>query len=219
MLIKSMAFLLLFSGCALFKGTTSLKNQDKQKLLEAVKVTGEGKGRLSLGQNQYVFSVDSILNEDKDWILAVAIPLHGEEVMILPDLRKSFVTNAETETFEQRIKREFRARRLERAISSDEFLKELRSLIRFIQGKDLGLTRHCDAQKDEMLCTLDGEKYLVSATEKKFYIQKFLGKGKTLEVVAKNLTDSFFSNTDFHLYTNGTEFTQREPAFSLELFW
>lgn len=217
--MKHMAFLILFSGCALFKGTSSLQDQDKQKLLEAVKVTGEGKGRLSLGKNKYVFSVDSVLNEDKDWILAVAIPLHGEEVMILPDLRKSHVNNAETETFEQRIQREFRARRLDKVISSDEFLKELRSLIRFIVAKELELKRHCDAQKDEMLCTLDGEKYLVSASEKNFYVQKFLGKGKTLEVVAKNLTDSFFSNTDFHLYTKSTEFKRKEPALSLELFW
>src|SRR4051812_39014836 len=100
-MLKIMALLLLVSSCSLFKPNKTLHSSDAEKLLDSVKMTGEGRGRLTLGQSQYVFSVDSILKDDFDWILAVAIPLHGEEVMILPDLRKSQVANEETESFEE----------------------------------------------------------------------------------------------------------------------
>ncbi len=184
-------------------------------------MTGEGRGRLTLGQSQYVFSVDSVLKEEDsfDWILAVAIPLHGEEVMILPDLRKSQIADEETESFEERIEKEFQRLKLNEKLTSQQFLKELRSLIRFGLAKKLGLVRDCKAQQMEFICHLDGEKFEIEVTEKELNINKSLGPQNRIQLVAKNLTDSFFEQTDIRLYSNEKEMFKKTSSFSLELFW
>jgi hypothetical protein len=219
MLIKHMALLFFISSCALFKSQPSLKDKDPKELLTAVKLTGEGRGRLTLGQSQYLFGVDSILNENQDWILAVAIPLHGEEVMILPDLKKVTAQNEETESFEHRIQSEFHRLKLNKELSSQQFLAELRSLVRFILSPSWGQPHNCKAQQREFVCELDGEKYLIEVKDKEFNIIKPLSGEKKLQVVAKNLTDSFFEQTDIRLYSNEVESKNKTSPFSLELFW
>jgi len=218
-MLKIMALLFLVSSCSLFRTAPSLKSKDTEKLLDSVKMTGEGRGRLTLGQSQYVFSVDSVLNENFDWILAVAIPLHGEEVMILPDLRKTQVSDEETESFEERIEKEFQRLKLHDKLTSQQFLKELRTLIRFGLAKKLGLERDCKAQQMEFVCVLDGEKFMVEVTEKDLNINKSLGGQNKLQLVAKNLTDSFFEQTDIRLYSDEKEMQKKTSSFSLELFW
>ena len=218
-MLKNMALLFLVASCSLFKSAPTLKSQDTEKLLDAVQMTGEGRGRLTLGQSQYVFSVDSILKEDFDWILAVTIPLHGEEVMILPDLRQSQIADEETESFEERIEKEFQRLKLNKKLTSEQFLKELRSLIRFGLAKKLGLNRNCKAQQTEFVCDLNGEKFTVNVTDKELNINKSLGEEKRLQLVAKNLTDSFFAQTDIRLYSDEAEFQKKTSSFSLELFW
>lgn len=219
-MLKIMALLFFVSSCSLFKTAPSLKSQDTEKLLDAVRMTGEGRGRLTLGQSQYVFSVDSVLKEDNfDWILAVAIPLHGEEVMILPDLRKSQLIDEETESFEERIENEFQRLKLNEKLTSQQFLKELRTLIRFGLAKKLGLVRDCKAQQMEFICSLDGDKFEIVVLDKELNINKSLGPQNRIQLVAKNLTDSFFTQTDIRLYSNEKEMVQKTSSFSLELFW
>lgn len=218
-MFKIMALLFLVTSCSLFKSGPSLTSQNPEKLLDAVRMTGEGRGRLTLGQSQYVFSVDSVLKDDFDWILAVTIPLHGEEVMILPDLRKSQITDEETESFEERIEKEFQRLKLNQKLTSKQFLKELRSLIRFGLANKLSLKRDCKAQQSEFVCVLDGEKFLINVNEKEFNINKSLGDQNSLQLVAKNLTDSFFAQTEIRLYSNEHDLQKKTSSFSLELFW
>lgn len=216
-MFKHMALLFFVSSCALFRGEPSLESIDKAKLLEAVKVTGEGKGRLTLGDSQYLFGVDSVLNEDKDWVLAVQIPLHGEEVMILHDLKKVSIDNEETETFELRIAREFK--RLKIQLSSEEFLEEMRSLIRFILARELDIKRDCVPQKDTLVCKQDGEIYTIRTEKEEFRIEKILQKNFVLQVVAKNLTKSFFNRTDILLHSSSSKNLNKSSSFSMEFFW
>jgi len=193
---------------------------NKEELLQSVKLTGAGRGRLTLGESQYVFGVDSILNEDNDWIMAVQIPLHGEEVMILPDLTKKRMTNEETDSFEERIEREFERLDLNKIISAEEFMHEMRTVIRFVLAPQWKGTRICVAQKQDMECELDREKFYLSTTDKEFIIKKYLKRGLELQIVAKNLTDSFFGRTDIRLHSETDQKLKREAsAFSLEMFW
>lgn len=214
-----MAFLFFLTSCALFKGQSSLVDMDKLKLLDAVQLTGEGRGRLSLGQSQYVFGFDSIFKENFDWILAVQIPLHGEEVMILPDLKSVRSHHDEMESFEERISSEFSKLKLNKKISAKVFIQELRGLVRFNFGPEWGGKRNCKPQQNDLLCELDGEMFLVSATEKQFFITKFLKDGGSIVLTAQNLTESFFAQTDIRLYTNAQDSSQKNSIFALELFW
>lgn len=218
-MLKIMALLFLVTSCSLFKSGPTLTSQNPEKLLDAVKMVGEGRGRLTLGQSQYVFSVDSVLNENFDWILAVAIPLHGEEVMILPDLRKSQISDEETESFEERIEKEFQRLKLNQKLTSKQFLKELRSVIRFGLANKLGLKRDCKAQQTEFVCELDGEKFVINVSDKEFNVNKSLANQNTLQLVAKNLTDSFFEQTELRLYSDEKDLLKKTSSFSLELFW
>jgi hypothetical protein len=209
----------LLSSCALFQEQSSLKNMDKEKLLDSVKLIGEGRGRLGLGQNQYVFSFDSILKDNYDWILAVQIPLHGEEVMILPDLKQVKLQEWQMHSFEERIKKDFERLKLDKILPPHQFLQELRSLIRFHLSSSWGSKRHCSTQKSEFWCEQDGQKYLVTTTEKELSIKKSLGQGKSLVLDARNLTESFFGQTDIRLYSNEANQLKKASSFSLELFW
>lgn len=219
-MFKHMALLFFITSCALFRGEPSLTGMNKEELLQSVKLTGEGRGRLTLGESQYVFGVDSVLNETNDWIMAVQIPLHGEEVMILPDLTKKRVANEETDSFEERIEREFRRLALHKIISAEEFIQEMRSIIRFVLAPEWKGKRNCVAQKQDTVCELDGEKFLLSANEKEFTIKKTMKAGVDIQIVAKNLTKSFFGRTDIRLHSETDQKLKREASsFSLELFW
>lgn len=219
-MFKYMTLFFLVSSCALFRGEPSLTSMNKEELLNAVKLTGEGRGRLTLGESSYVFGVDSVLNENHDWIMAVQIPLHGEEVMILPDLKKKNVLSDETESFEQRIEREFRALALNNILSGEQFLREMRSIVRFVLAQKWKGKRDCVPQNQDVLCEMDGEKFLLSSTDKEFTIKKSLKAGVTLQIVARNLTDSFFHRADIILLSEKSKKIQsEESSFSLELFW
>lgn len=219
MLIKHMALLFLLTSCALFKSAPSLKSENKLKLLDAVRLTGEGRGRLSLGTSQYVFSFESLMKENTDWLLAVSIPLHGEEVMVLPELKQKTMPVSELESFEARIDREFNQRKLDKVLTSEEFLKEFRLLVRFNLAKSWGQKPDCAEQGEDMICELDGEKFLVQVTEKEISIIRLLGKGRSLVLNAQNLTKSFFDRTDIRLYSSESHSQKKESSLSLELFW
>lgn len=219
MFIKCMAFLFLLSSCALFKGGEKIETKDTEKLLNSFQFTGEGRGRLSLGQNQYVFSFESLLKENHDWIIGVSIPLQGEEVMILPDLKQKEMKDSEFETFEKRIRDEFKRVKLDKALSAEKFLNEMRSLVRFAQASALHLLRKCSPHLNEFKCELDGEFFLVSVKKDEFIVQKILEHGRSVVLEGRNLTESFFSQSNFHLYISNKDFELKKSSFSLELFW
>lgn len=210
--------LFLLVSCSVFRAAPTLESFDQSKLLEAVRVTGEGRGRLTLGDSQYVFSVDSILKDD-DWIFAVTIPLHGEEVMILPELTKSQIPEQESESFEERIGKEFQRLKLNRILTSKAFIAELRSMVRLVQSNALGLTPVCELRQNNSICTLEQMSYELLTAGKEFIIKKSLGQGKSLQLVAKNLRDASFAQTQIRLYLSEAEQQQGNGQFSLELFW
>ena len=219
MSLKYLTIFFLLTSCALFKRGPDLQNETVDKLLDAVQLVGEGRGRLSLGKNQYVFSFDSLLKENHDWLLAVSIPLQGEEVMVLPNLKQKNFKDAESESFEKRIASEFKKINLNRVLTSEEFLREMRSLIRFNLATKLGLARTCTEQQDQYSCTLEGENFTAIVSDKEFFIIKSLGQGRNVVLEGKNLTESFFSQTNIRLYSNQRDLESKNSSFSLELFW
>jgi len=214
-----MAFLFFLSSCALFKGGEKIQDKDKEQLLNSFQFSGEGRGRLSLGQNQYVFNFESLLKENHDWIIGVNIPLQGEEVMILPDLKQKEMKDSEIETFEQRIRHEFKRVKLDKVLSPEKFLIELRSLVRFAQASTLNIPRKCSMHLNEFRCEMDGDIFQVSVTKGEFVIQKSLENGRSVVLEGRNLTESFFSQSNIRLYVSERDFQKKNSSFSLELFW
>ena len=214
-----MTLLIFLTSCAFLQGSSSLENVDKEKLLEAVKVTGEGRGRLSMGQSQFVFGFESLLKDNFDWVLAVSIPLHGEEAMILTDLREKQILDSQMESFEMRISKEFKKLKLEQILTAEEFLKELRTLIRFNLATKWGGKRSCQEQQNVLVCELDGESFSVLSTSNELNISKSLGMGRYIIQEAKILKDGSFERTDIRFYSQKNQIQTKNSVLALELFW
>lgn len=195
--------------------STVKKTEGVEKSLAAIKVIGEGRGRLGIEPQNYLFSFDAVLKDKKDWILAVMVPLHGEEVMILHDLRNAKPPVTTLESFEERIEHELRNRKKLGNLKSGEFVIHIRSMIRFILARELGLDRACQGE----VCRLDSENYQVLLSEKNISVKKEISVDYTLELIAENLTDSFFNRTNFYLRDGKDDSKKSPPVLSLELFW
>lgn len=218
-MMKYLILILLFTSCSFYKNSHPLINYDAEKLLDSVQLTGEGKGRLTLGQSKYLFGVESVLNENYDWILAVSLPIHGEETLILRDIKKKDVNNQEQGSFELRIKNELEHLELSHFIEPETFINELRSLIRFNLARYWDQKRACRKVSSDLICKFDGDEFHVTVNRKELIINKYFSKSGIIQLSAKNFSDSLFNRTDILFYRSQNELDKKESGFSLELFW
>lgn len=209
-MFSRLLILLLLSSCSLFRGSEKLSSSDTLKNIAAIRLTGEGKGRLHIKERQYLFGVESVLKDDASWIMAVTIPLHGEEALIFPSLKESSSEDPAMESFAARIEAGIRENLQGSGLKARDFLLALRKTVRLLFAKDLGLPLRCS----ETLCELEGEEFQIIREEKSFrIITKF--SGHELVTTASNLTGPFFLRTQFRVVPekSGPE------LLILELFW
>lgn len=198
----------LFTSCALFKAQPSLKDKNIEELLSKVKSEGEGRGRLTSGGQQNVFSFESALKENTDWILAVSIPLHGEELMLVPKLKEPRTKKSELQGFDQRLKQAL-TQELGSPKLAAEYIHSLRGFLRLLNHKALSLPLTCRPEGDVTLCQLESETYKLRVVKNALEIET----DDKIKVSALNLTDSFFSQTVFSLRS------PQKELLTLELFW
>ncbi len=79
-MIKFIFFILLFSSCASVV-KDNLGDKEIPELLKALNGEGEGRGRIGLNKNKYSFSFEALLNDQKNWILAVYFTFKGEKFL------------------------------------------------------------------------------------------------------------------------------------------
>jgi hypothetical protein len=92
-------------------------------------------------------------------------------------------------------------------------------MVRFILSQQLGKKRDCVAQKEITECRLDGELFQLRTSKDKFFIEKKLNDEFFIQVVAKNLTKSFFEQTDILLQSDSSGNVNKPSSFSMEFFW
>ncbi len=101
-MIRALIFLVLVS-CATFK--RNIVERDVHKSTQKICLSSEGKGRLTVGNNKYIFSYESALDtEEALWQLALNFPLHKTEMFKLDWSVKGKVKF--TSSIEQRILKE-----------------------------------------------------------------------------------------------------------------
>ena len=221
-MFRSSAFiflLFLVPSCALFRGSENLTDASLERALSSLKINGEGRGRLGIEEQSYLFTFETLLKDKKDWIMAVTVPLHGEEVMVLHQMQQVMPSDEVMESFEVRIERELGSRKKFRSISKGRFIQELRSLIRFVLAKDLSLSRTCQEKDQQLTCTLGNENFGIKKEIKNIVISKDVSDQYFLELVGENLTGTFFSKTNFYLRDKKVPSVKTKPILSLELFW
>lgn len=184
-----------------------------------LQLVGEGRGRLGLDQNQYVFSYEALLKDEDDWVLAVSVPLHGEEVMVLSDLRTDSPDLSTTQSFEARLQREIDHRFRGRNVNGKQYVNTLRTMVRFLLAPQLGLDRKCEkTAKAEYSCQLNKVEFQIIVEKSKIRIKKIVSQTHHLELVGENLTEPFFGRTNFLLLSDKSV-SRPAPVMSLELFW
>lgn len=78
MILTRLLLLFIISSCALFQSPKL--SQDLQKDIQKVCLSSEGKGRIIVNSQKYVFSYESALrDEEQNWVMALNFPIYGEE--------------------------------------------------------------------------------------------------------------------------------------------
>ncbi|MBA2404285.1 MAG: hypothetical protein H0V66_05900 [Bdellovibrionales bacterium] len=208
--------LLLFTSCALFK-SQNIQDKKVEELVSYLQGIGEGKGRLGINQQQYLFSFDAVLKDNSDWILAANIPLHGEEVLMLKDLKQEEAPVVEGDGLELRIEQgisEYLKSKKQSPEMARTFLLELRRIMRLVLHKKLGLEVACSQTE----CRIGDAIYRVEASNKQLSLKKSLSEEYEIEFAAMNLTDSIFQRSNVFLHSKNKK-SPTPILLSLELFW
>lgn len=203
------------SACSLLKHE-NVQDKKVTELLSSLIGVGEGRGRLGINQQQYLFSFDALLKNKTDWILAANIPLHGEEILVLSNLEKE-KGNELREELEVRIERgisEYLRSKKQSPELAGKFLLELRRIMRLVLAPKLDLAVECT----ENQCRMDEVIYQVEATDKQLSLKKSISDEYEIEYTALNLTDSIFKRSNVFFHSKNK--SKNTPALlSLELFW
>lgn len=203
-MLKFLALSLFLVGCA----SSPLDKVPAKKRIDYLSILGEGRGRLSVKKQQYVFSVDALLKKTS-WLLAASIPLHGEEVLELKNLeRKSYVSHR-SDSFEARVNHA-----LEEIYPgknySEKFILELRSFVRLILAHNLGLERSCT----EDSCVVEGDQFDLETIKNSFMVSKRDSNGFVMSLTGENLNNQIFEKLTFKIIS-----PEKESVLTLEFFW
>lgn len=141
----SLLTLFYLSACA----TGPAQNVSWESLWSRVKMEGEGKARLEIPPESWVFSFEAVLKKT-DWLMAIAVPLKGEESFAFPGLdrpRPEVVPAADDFRWQvvQALREASRERRLGYPQLGQDFVSYLHHLLRWTHAEALGLARGCDA--------------------------------------------------------------------------
>jgi hypothetical protein len=217
-MLKGLSYLLIFFHLSC-SSVPKLSKVPIDSLLNSIKLTGEGRGRLGVKQRQGVFSYDAVLNEKGDWLLAMSVPMHGETVLLFPKIKELEVRGEQQKIIEKNIEKEIANLMGTTELSGQDYVRQLRSMIRFILAPELALSRHCmPLENDQFECKQGSEIYNIDLKANWLKIKKVVSKDLSLELWAENYHQSYFKRTSFYLKSHKA--THHEPAFlSLELFW
>ena len=208
------AMLILLTSCSLFKGSEKLKSDNLLKNLESVKMEGEGKGRLQILERRYLFGIESVLKDDKSWIMGVSIPLHGEEVLLFSQLDQSMADDLTMDSFALRIDASMRENLKSSTLRGSDFLNAMRKTLRFILSPKLKLPVNCQTREKKQVCSLGEDEFFITSDEKTIRIMTPFASHQ-LVTTATNLTGPFFMNTQFKVLAP----EGKQDQLSLELFW
>lgn len=194
---------LILSSCA------TLKPHSLQESLRLINLEGEGRGRIGYVDQNYLFRFESAFRE-KNWLLNLTVPMHGEELLVFEELDKN-VSNKKMQSLELQIDQSVKRQTKLDKLQDVNVVSHLRSLVRFAQAEKLGLDINCHSYK----CYLDEEEFLVTPISDGVEIRKYVKDNYYVELAAVYLEKNYYSRTNFFLKKEES----KENLFSLELFW
>lgn len=200
--------LFFISACATHPTS---KDHTWEKLWSQVKMDGEGKARLEIPPESWVFSFEAVLQKN-NWLMAITIPLKGEESFAFPglDRAKPEIVPA-SDDFRWQVIQALREASHERRLGypqlGQDFVTYLHHLLRWTHADALGLARGCDATSmNTWKCSWDGVDSSWSWDERKeeFVALIQLKVDWSMRAVFKNLTGPVFKRVTLEI-TRKTE--------------
>jgi hypothetical protein len=194
--------LLIFASCA----TKPTKDAQFSELWQKISMQGTGKARLEVPPESWVFSFEAELKKN-NWVAAINIPLHGEEVFSFPGLDKSQAEIVPAaDDFRWRVVQSLRAASAERKLQypqlGQDFVYHLHHILRWSNAEKWGLVQSCAAaSKHQWTCRWDKLNSFWTWDERKeeFVGEFILRPDWRMRVVFKNLTDQFFKRVTLEI--------------------
>ncbi len=210
--------ILTISSCATRKTPVHKTSPHLDKLWAAVRLEGEGKARLEVPPESWVFSFEAVWQK-VDWQMAIRIPLRGEETYQFPGLdRAKPEIVPEQQDFRWQIVQALREasekRRLAHPQLGQDFVVYLHHLLRWSHANELGLVRSCNAVSEkEWSCLWDDVASTWVWNERKEEFTGFFALRPKWQMRAtfKNLTDSIFKRLTVEIIRE----TEVEPVTEL----
>jgi hypothetical protein len=219
-MLRSFLIFLSLAGCASVSRT---QDSNWEQLWSKVRMQGEGKARLEVGAESWVFSYEAILKE-QDWLMAIQIPARGEEVLAFPGLNQvqpSIVPDAAD--FRWRIVQALREASEEKRLAfpqlGQEFVAKMHWLLRWVHATELGLKRDCIAvpQDNAWQCSWDDvrSRWQWWSRKQELVAEIEIRPGWRMRATFRNLTDSVFKRVTYEIIreTSSGESTELRQEF------
>ncbi len=198
----SILIFLVIGACA----TRPVQQTTFDKLWLQVKMEGEGKARLEIPPESWVFSFESVMQKN-DWLMAITIPLKGEESFAFPGLDRSqpeIVPAPDDFRWQivQALRQASHERRLAYPQLGQDFVTHLHHLLRWTHADVLGLNRGCDAMSQTTWsCKWDGVRSNWTWDQRK---EEFVGEIELktdwrMRAIFKNLTGPVFKRVTLEI--------------------
>ena len=181
-------------------------------LLSKMKLSGEGKARLEIGEESWVFSFDAGFKDDNTWLMALQIPTQGEMVFSFPGLDQPQASiTPSAEDFRWRIVHALREtsnrRRLGYPTAGRDFIQGLHHVLRWVKPGQRAELQCRELRKFEWECERDKQKTFWTWNEGKqeLLVSQSLRPNWMMQAIFKNLTGPIFKRVTLEIKRIGEE--------------
>lgn len=220
-LMRALLLIILFAACTHAPVATNRSPADFRRLM---KLSGEGKARLEIGAEAWVFGFEAAYGSAAQWVMGLRVPLQGEFSFDFPnldqaraqvtpgpaDFRWRIISALETET---------RRRNLGYPQAGSDFMAQLHHLLRLL-APESKVGPECRALGPEQWsCTADGQQteWRWLAAKDELTLETALRDSWRLRTTFKNLTDSGFQRVTLEVLRRAAD--RDSVELRLELFF
>ncbi len=200
-------FFLGLYGCA--HGPTAVTGPDG--LREKMSMVGQGKARLEIGPESWVFSFDAAYPEANRWVMAMRIPLQGEEVFAFDGLDEAVPPPADEGDFRARVVHALRhaseQRKLGYPQAGHDFARALHGLLSLLRPAGRAAMSCRDVVENGWSCVNGGQvsRWFWDARKNEARVEFSLRGNWRMAAIFKNLTGPVFTRVTLEVIRNEAE--------------
>lgn len=202
-------FLLLitFIGCT---HMAPVSDVGPQSFATKIRLVGEGKARLEIAEESWVFSFDAAFKDDATWVMALQVPTQGEMVFSFPGLDDArAAVRPAAQDFRWQIVHALaetsRRRGHNYPEAGHDFIQRLHHLLRWVKPgvRPTPSCREVAAMVWE--CELDQQTSTWNWDERKqeLHVTWELRRNWSMQAIFKNLTGATFGRVTFEIIRQG----------------